>query len=232
MPDYVVPAPPQPSLAVRGTQARFPVRRIHCVGRNFAEHAREMGATIDRGQPVFFAKPADAVLPGGGPMPYPSATADLHHEVELVVALAGGGPGVIAAQDALGHVYGYGVGLDLTRRDLQAVAKDRRLPWDVAKGFDRSAPVSELVPVAEAGHDFSRRLWLEVNGDLRQAAPLSDMVWGVAEIIHELSKLYELAAGDLIFMGTPSGVAALRPGDRFRAGVDGLASLDGEILPR
>lgn len=231
MSDYVIPAPPQPSLAVRGTRARFPVRRIFCVGRNFADHAREMGASIDRGQPVFFTKPADAVLPGGGPMAYPLATTDLHHEVELVVALGQGSSGVVPADSALDHVFGYGVGLDLTRRDLQALAKERRLPWDVAKGFDQSAPTSELVPVTEAGHDFGRRLWLEVNGDLRQAAPLSDMVWGVAEIIHELSRLFVLKPGDLIFMGTPAGVAALKPGDRFRAGVDGLASLDGEILP-
>ncbi len=227
---YVIPPSPIPSLSIRASVDRFPVHRIYCVGRNFADHAKEMGATIDPGTPVFFAKPADAIVPGGGLIPYPPGTNDLHHEVELVVALGRDAGGVIAPQRALDLVYGYSVGLDLTRRDLQARAKAKGLPWDIAKGFDHSAPLGELVPVAETGHDFSRRLWLEVNGELRQQAPLSDMVWGVADILHELSQLFALRAGDLVFMGTPAGVAALQPGDRFRAGIDGWVELAGEIV--
>ena len=227
---YVFAPQPIPTLPVAGSTQLFPVHRIYCVGRNFAEHAREMGAEVPRGTPVFFMKPADAVLTSGG-VAYPSATADLHHEVELVVALGGDATGEVAADAALDLVFGYGVGLDLTRRDLQAQAKDKRLPWDIAKGFDNSAPMSALVPVAASGHDFSRRLWLEVNGSLRQQAALSDMIFSVADIIHELSKLFALKAGDLIFMGTPAGVAALQRGDRFRAGVDGLVEFSARISP-
>jgi fumarylpyruvate hydrolase len=225
----VFPVPAPACLPVRGSDALFPVRRIYCVGRNFAEHAKEMGATVDRGNPVFFMKPADAIVPGGGRVPYPSGTRDLHHEVELVVALGRDANGEVATADAMGLVFGYGVGLDLTRRDLQAAAKAKGLPWDTSKGFDHSAPASELVPVAAAGDVFSRRLWLEVNGELRQQSGLGDMVFSVAEVIHELSKLYALKAGDLVFMGTPSGVAALLPGDRFRAGVDQLVEFAGHI---
>lgn len=182
---------------------------------------------VDKGQPVFFLKPADAVVPGGGLMPYPRGTGNLHHEVELVVALGRGAAGAVAEADALDLVFGYGVGLDLTRRDLQAAAKQRGLPWDTAKGFDRSAPVSELVPAAQAGHDFDRRIWLEVNGERRQDASLREMIFGVPEILHALSELFDLAAGDLIFMGTPAGVGPLRPGDRFRAAIDGLVEFEG-----
>lgn len=224
---YIVPAPAIPCLAVRGEAARFPVHRIYCVGRNFAEHAKEMGASVERGTPTFFMKPADAVVPGGGDMPFPRGTADLHHEVELVVALGRDADGEVPLASAFDLVFGYGVGLDLTRRDLQAIAKDKRLPWDTAKGFDRSAPVSEIVPAAEAGAIAQRRLWLEVNGELRQQATLDRMVFGVAEVIQALSTLYDLKAGDLVFMGTPAGVAALRPGDRFRAGIDGLVEFAG-----
>ena len=225
----VIPVPAPTCLPVRGTGALFPVRRIYCVGRNFAEHAREMGAAVDRGNPVFFMKPADAIVAGGGRVPYPSGTRDLHHEVELVVALGRDADGEVAAADAMALVFGYGVGLDLTRRDLQAAAKAKGLPWDTAKGFDHSAPASELVPAAAAGDVFTRRLWLEVNGAIRQQSGLDDMVFSVADVIHELSKLYALKAGDLVFMGTPAGVAALQPGDRFRAGVDGLVEFAGHI---
>ena len=225
----VIPVPAPTCLPVRGTGALFPVRRIYCVGRNFADHAKEMGATVDRGNPVFFMKPADAIVPGGGRVPYPSGTRDLHHEVELVVALGRDADGEVATADALALVFGYGVGLDLTRRDLQAAAKAKGLPWDTSKGFDHSAPASELVPVAAAGDVFTRRLWLEVNGELRQQSGLDDMVFSVADVIHELSKLYARKAGDLVFMGTPSGVAALQPGDRFRAGVEGLVEFTGHI---
>ena len=229
MPDFVFPPAPAAWVPVAGSAARFPVHRIYCVGRNFADHAREMGAEVERGTPVFFMKPADAVVIDGE-VPYPTATGDLHHEVELVVAIGRDSAGLVAKDHALDFVYGYCVGLDLTRRDLQARAKDKRLPWDTAKGFDASAPLAAIVPVAVAGHDFTRRLWLEVNGVVRQQASLSDMIFGVADIIHELSALFALRAGDLVFMGTPSGVAALAPGDRFRAGIDGLGEFSGRIV--
>ena len=230
MTDYLIPPPPVASLSVSGSAARFPVHRIYCVGRNFAEHAKEMGAEVPaRGTPVFFMKPADAIVADGGNVAYPTATQELHHEVELVVALGRDADGVIAVGTALDMVFGYGVGLDLTRRDLQALAKDKRLPWDISKGFDASAPCSTLVPVETAGQVSTQRLWLEINGELRQQSPLSDMVFGVDEIIHELSKLFALKAGDLIFMGTPAGVAALQRGDRFRAGVDGITEFSGRM---
>ena len=229
MSDFVFPPAPMASVPVAGSSARFPVHRIYCVGRNFAEHAREMGADVERGTPMFFMKPADAVVTDGV-VPYPTMTDDLHHEVELVVAIGRDCEGVVAREQALDYVYGYTVGLDLTRRDLQARAKDKRHPWDTAKGFDASAPLAPIVPVAVAGHDFSRRLWLEVNGAIRQQAPLTDMIFSVADVLHELSALFALRAGDLVFMGTPSGVAALARGDHFRAGIDGLAEFSGRIL--
>jgi 2-keto-4-pentenoate hydratase/2-oxohepta-3-ene-1,7-dioic acid hydratase in catechol pathway len=226
MTDFVIPLPAPAAVPVAGTPARFPVHRIYCVGRNFADHAREMGAEPPpRGQPVFFMKPADAIHVAGD-VPYPTATADLHHEVELVVALGRDAGGVVAPGDALALVFGYTVGLDLTRRDLQAQAKDKRLPWDTAKGFDHSAPIAALVPGREVP---TGTLSLRVNGELRQQAPLSDMLFGVEDVIHELSKLFALRAGDLVFMGTPAGVAALVRGDAFEAAVDGLATLSGRI---
>jgi 2-keto-4-pentenoate hydratase/2-oxohepta-3-ene-1,7-dioic acid hydratase in catechol pathway len=214
---------------MRGEYSRFPVHRIYCVGRNFAEHAKEMGAEASKGTPVIFMKPGDAVVTDGR-VPYPAQTTDLHHEVELVVALGRDARGELSTEGALSLVYAYGVGLDLTRRDLQAGLKEKRLPWDIAKGFDASAPISALVPVLEAGELGDRRLWLEVNGSLRQQAPLSDMIFGVAEVLQHLARLYSLRAGDLVFMGTPSGVGALQRGDRFRAGIDGLVEFSGEIL--
>jgi len=223
------PAVPVPTLAIRGDVRRFAVHRIYCVGRNFAEHAREMGAPIDRGAPVFFAKPADAVLPGGGEQVFPRGTADLHHEVELVVAIGADALAPVGAGAAAQWVFGYAIGLDLTRRDLQAAAKAKGLPWDTAKGFDRSAPISEIVPAAACGELATRRLKLEVNGVIRQQALLGDMVWSVPEIIAELSRLFELRAGDLIFMGTPAGVAALEPGDSYHARIDDLLSLEGRF---
>ncbi len=225
----VVPVAAPVRLAVRGG-GTFPVRRIYCVGRNFADHAREMGAQAptskaDRGTPVFFAKPADAVVTRVD-VPYPSATADLHHEVELVVALgADAPPGVLAVEDAGSLVFGYAVGLDLTRRDLQAAAKAKGLPWDVAKGFDASAPVGELVPAAEVGALEGRTLSLHVNGVLRQTSTLDHLIWNVPEILHELSRLFALRAGDLVFLGTPAGVAALQPGDVCDAALDDVLAL-------
>jgi len=228
LPETVIPLPAPTLLPVRGGGA-FPVRRIYCVGRNFADHAAEMGASVDRGNPVFFHKPADAIVAGGGDVPYPSGTADLHHEVELVVALGRDADGVVPVDGAMALVFGYGVGLDLTRRDLQARAKAKGLPWDTAKGFDHSAPASELVPAAEAGDLDRRLLSLDVNGERRQQARLATMVFSVAEVINELSKLYALKAGDLVFMGTPAGVAALQHGDRFHAAIEGLVALQGRI---
>ena len=220
---------PVATVPLQGEHRRFPVHRIYCVGRNFAEHAREMGAEVAKGTPVIFMKPGDAVVTDGR-VPWPGQTNDLHHEVELVVALGGDAQGELSEEGALSLVYAYGVGLDLTRRDLQAELKEKRLPWDIAKGFDGSAPISALVPAAQAGELADRRLWLEVNGELRQQAPLSDMIFGVVEVLRHLARLYTLRAGDLVYMGTPSGVAALQPGDRFRAGIDGLVEFSGEIL--
>ncbi|MDH5834591.1 fumarylacetoacetate hydrolase family protein [Luteimonas kalidii] len=225
----VVPAAPVPRIPVRGG-GTFPVRRIYCVGRNFADHAREMGATApaskaERGTPVFFHKPADAIVTGDV-VDYPPATRDLHHEVELVVALGGDAPaGELAVEAAQALVFGYGIGLDLTRRDLQAAAKAKGLPWDIAKGFDQSAPVSELVPATELGPLAPRVLSLEVNGERRQQSSLDQLIWDVPEILHELSKLYALRAGDLVFMGTPAGVAALQPGDDCVARLDEVLEL-------
>jgi 2-keto-4-pentenoate hydratase/2-oxohepta-3-ene-1,7-dioic acid hydratase in catechol pathway len=230
----LIPTPAQARVPVRGG-GTFPVRRIYCVGRNFADHAREMGAVApaskaERGQPVFFLKPADAVVTGDADVPYPPGTGDLHHEVELVVALGRDAPaGVLALEDAQALVFAYAVGLDLTRRDLQAAAKAKGLPWDIGKGFDHSAPVSELVPAGQVPALSSLSLTLRVNGDVRQHGPLLDLIWNVADILHELSKLFALKAGDLVFMGTPAGVGPLLPGDTFVASLDGVAELRGRI---
>lgn len=231
----LIPTPAIPRLAVRGG-GTFPVRRIYCVGRNYADHAREMGATpadqAARGRPMFFAKPADAIVPGNhGPVPYPSATDNLHHEVELVVALGrDADAGVVSVEQAPSLVLAYGVGLDLTRRDLQTQAKAAGAPWDIAKGFDHSAPVSELVLASEVGELGARAISLTVNEQVRQSSSLDNMIWNVAEIIHELSQLYALKAGDLIMMGTPAGVGALQRGDRFDARIDGIGQRSGQIV--
>ena len=231
----VIPAPATPRVPVRGG-GTFPVRRIYCVGRNFADHAREMGAAApaskaERGQPVFFCKPADALVTDGR-VPYPPGTQDLHHEVELVVALGQDAPaGELAIEDAAALVFGYGIGLDLTRRDLQAAAKAKGLPWDTGKSFDDAAPISTLIPADEIGDLASRTLSLKVNGALRQQSTLDMLIWDVAEILHELSKLYALKAGDLVFMGTPAGVAALQPGDVCEGALDDLLRLDCRIAP-
>jgi fumarylpyruvate hydrolase len=232
MPQYTFAPVPVASVPLQGEYSRFPVHRIYCVGRNFAEHAKEMGAPVaaEKGTPVIFMKPGDAIVTDGH-VPYPTQTSELHHEVELVVAIGRDARGELSEAEALSLVYAYGVGLDLTRRDLQAALKDKRLPWDISKGFDASAPISALVPVAQAGELGDRRLWLEVNNELRQQAPLSDMIFGVVEVLQHLARLYSLRAGDLVYMGTPSGVAALQRGDRFRAGIDGLVEFSGEILP-
>lgn len=236
----VIAAPATPRVPVRSEGASsnrtFPVRRIYCVGRNFADHAREMGAAApaskaERGTPVFFLKPADAIVTDGE-VAYPPGTNDLHHEVELVVALGRDAPhGVLDPTEAQSLVFGYGVGLDLTRRDLQAAAKAKGLPWDTGKAFDASAPVSELVPAKAVGALAPRTLSLAVNGELRQRSRLDQLIWDVPEILHELSKLYALRAGDLVFMGTPAGVAALQPGDACEARLDDVIALHCRILP-
>ena len=226
---YLFDPPSVPSLPIADSEQRFPVHRIYCIGRNYAEHAKEMGAqVVSRANPVFFMKPADATVPEGGDIPYPSATHELHHEVEMVVALAKGGRDIVASR-ALDRVFGYGVGLDLTRRDLQAAMKAKGLPWDVAKGFDASAPVSALRAASEIGHPSHARLSLAVNAELRQDIDIADMIFPVADIIAELSKLFELKPGDLIFAGTPAGVGPLVRGDRFRAELAGIATLEGRI---
>jgi fumarylpyruvate hydrolase len=223
MSSYVFPAPPQASLAVEGSDARFPIRRVFCVGRNYAEHALEMGGDPNREPPFFFAKPADAVIPAQGEVPYPTLTSDLHHEIELVAAIGTGGDN-ISPDNALSHVWGYGVGVDLTRRDLQAVAKKQGRPWDWAKGFDASAPCTPLTPVATSGHPARGRIWINVNGQPRQEGDLAAQIWPVADVISYLSQSVTLQPGDLILTGTPAGVAALQPGDKVEGGVDGLAS--------
>lgn len=218
-----------PTIPVAGTDLRFPVHRIYCIGRNYADHAQEMGSTADRMNPIFFNKPSDAIVIDNGDVPYPPGTTQLHHEVEMIVALATGGRD-IPVDHALEKIYGYGVGLDLTRRDLQSIAKAKGNPWDTAKGFDHSAPVSALHRVSEIGHPGNSRLSLRVNDQLRQQTETDSMLFSTAEIIHELSKLYELKSGDLIFTGTPAGVALLDRGDRFVAELDGVAVLEGRII--
>jgi len=225
---YVIPPPGQPSVEVKGTADRFPVRRIFCVGRNYAAHAREMG-NDDREPPFFFTKPADAVVANHSTVPYPSRTSNFHHEVELVVALGAGGANVPAAR-ASSLIYGYAVGIDLTRRDLQSDARDHGRPWDVSKGFDASAPIAAIRPVAAGGLIESGRIWLTVNGKPKQDADVAEMTWKVPEIIAELSTLFELAAGDILFTGTPAGVGPLVKGDAIEAGIDGLETLTTRIV--
>jgi len=232
MTDYAFTPPALPSLAIFGSSERFPIRRVFCVGRNYAAHAREMGSNPDREPPFFFTKPADAVVPTEGALPYPPATQDLHHEIELVVALRSGGAD-IPADEALAKVWGYGVGLDLTRRDLQAAAKENGRPWDMAKGFDASAPCSPLRPVSAFGHPSEDAcIRISVNGTVRQDGTLDEMIWPIPDIISHLSKLVTLAPGDLIFTGTPSGVGALKPGDRVHGEIAGVDEFDLEVVEK
>ena len=226
--EYVIPPPPLPSLAVRGSERCFPVHRIYCVGRNYAAHAIEMGHDPDREPPFFFQKNPDNLLMDGE-FPYPDKTEDLHFELELVVALETGGKN-IPEKRALECVYGYAVGLDMTRRDLQGQAKKMGRPWEVGKAFDFSAPCSEIVPSAAIGHPHSGAVWLEVNGERRQSGDLNQMIWKVPEIIACLSGLFTLAPGDLIFSGTPAGVGAVRRGDSLHGGVDGVGELRIKVM--
>jgi fumarylpyruvate hydrolase len=221
--------PPQPpAVAIEGG-GRFPVRRIYCVGLNYADHIREFGRDPGSSPPVFFMKPADAVVANGAAIPYPPRTADFHHEIELVVAIGRAGLR-LTPEAALGHVFGYAAGNDLTRRDLQRAAKERGEPWDISKGFDHSAPVAAIRP-ASRGHLSRGRIWLTVNGERRQESDLTRMIIGVPRLIAELSTLYRLEPGDLIFTGTPAGVGPLKPGDRLEGGIEGLEVLRNTIAP-
>ncbi len=213
-----------PAVEVQDSAERFPVHRIYCVGRNYAAHAREMGNDPTREPPFFFSKPADAIVPNNTTIPYPPRTHNLHHEIELVVAIGTGGAN-ISTTTALDHVYGYAVGNDLTRRDLQSAARDKGLPWDTSKGFDRSAAIAAIRPVSTEGHISRGAIWLKVNDDLKQQGDIADLIWSVPEIIAELSSLFELVPGDLVYTGTPAGVGAIKSGDRMEGGIAGLQTL-------
>ena len=227
--DYVIPAPAVVSLDVEGSSARFPVNRIFCVGRNYAEHAREMGHDPNKEAPFFFMKPSTAIVTDGGDFPYPSLSKDVHHEMEMVVAIGKGGSNISSAK-ALEHVYGYGVGLDMTRRDLQGEAKKMGRPWDTGKAFDYSAPCSALLPAAKIGHPSTGEIVLEVNGEVRQKSDLSQLIWNVPDTIAFLSTLFELQPGDLIYSGTPAGVAAVKKGDVMTGRVAGVGSISVKVV--
>jgi len=226
---FVIPAPPTPALDVVGTDAKFPVRRIYCVGRNYAEHAREMGHDPTREAPFFFQKPGDALLVNGGDFPYPAKSSDVHFEIELVVALGKGGKD-IAAANALDHVFGYAVGIDMTRRDLQGEAKKLGRPWEVGKAFEHSAPCSAVVPASRIGHPAKGAIWLTVNGEPRQRGDLAQLIWSIPEALAHLSSYFTLAPGDLLFTGTPAGVGPVKPGDRLRGGVDGVGEIEVRVV--
>jgi fumarylpyruvate hydrolase len=228
-PRYAIDPPPRPAIAVAGSDLWFPVRRVWCVGRNYLEHVREMGQD-ERAPPFFFAKPPDALVPDGSPIPYPALTKDLHFEVELVVALKSGGRDV-APQRALDLVYGYAAGIDLTRRDLQIAAREVKRPWEIGKAFDHSAPCGALRPAAQIGHPKQGRIRLSVNGKVRQDGDLDQLIWSVPEIIAKLSQQVALAAGDVIFTGTPSGVGAAVAGDKLEAEIAGVGKLTVTIVP-
>ncbi len=227
---YVFDAPEQASLAVQGSQDRFPVRRIFCVGRNYEAHAREMGNDPDREPPFFFTKPADAALDTPCTIAYPPLTSDLHYEIELVIAIGKAGRNV-AETEVMDHVWGASVGIDLTRRDLQADAKKTRRPWDWAKAFDHSAPIAPIKPIVDVPSVDTGRIWLAVNGEVRQDADLADLIWSVREHLATLSQGVALAPGDIVMTGTPAGVGAVVPGDVITGGVDGIAQLQVTIGP-
>ncbi|MCV2876849.1 fumarylacetoacetate hydrolase family protein [Rhodobacteraceae bacterium XHP0102] len=227
MPEFVIPAPPQACLPVT-TGRQFPVRRVYCIGRNYAAHAIEMGHDPDREPPFFFQKNPDS-LTATGRFAYPPQTADVHHEIEMLVALQSGGRD-IAPEDALSHVWGYGVALDMTRRDLQGEAKKLGRPWEIGKSFEGSAPISPLMPVTQTGHPQKGEITLHVNGAPRQSGDLAQMIWKTPEIICYLSRYFELAAGDVILTGTPAGVGPVQRGDVMEGRVAGLAPLRVEVI--
>jgi len=222
---------PRSSLAVRGSAARFPVRRIYCIGRNYLAHIREMGEADERDPPIFFQKPSDSIVEEGVPVPYPSGTADYQYEAELVAAIGRAGED-IAAEQAHAHVFGYAVGLEMTRRDLQRAAAKAGQPWENGKAFDHSSPCSAIVPAATCGHPRSGALLLSVNGELKQKTDLSQLIWNVPEIVANLSRLYRLMPGDLIYTGTPDGVGPVLPGDRLEASVAGVGVFRAVICAR
>ena len=227
--EYVIEPPETASLAVAGTDMRFPVRRIYCVGRNYAAHAREMGHDPGREPPFFFQKNPDALLESGSRFPYPTASRNVHFEIELVCAIGTGGAGIVAS-DALKHVWGYAVGIDMTRRDLQGAAKKLGRPWEVGKSFEHSAPCSQVHPVSATGHPDEGRIWLDVNGETRQDGNMNELIWSVPEIIEQLAVLFTLAPGDLIFTGTPAGVGEVSRGDVLTGGVQGVDEIEVEVI--
>ena len=231
MTGYAFPPQPIPSVAIAGEAVRFPVRRVFCVGRNYAAHAREMGRDPDREPPFFFTKPADAVVDSGATIPYPPDTSNLHYEIELVVALGAGGVDV-PVETALDLVWGYGAGIDLTRRDLQLEARDKGRPWDWGKAFDLSAPIAPLRRAAVVGHPVAGRIWLAVNGAVKQDADLGELIWPVRDVISILSRSMTLRPGDIIMTGTPAGVGAIVPGDHLTGGVEGVEDIAITIAER
>lgn len=218
----------RPTVEVQGSDDRFSVHRIYCVGRNYEAHAREMGTDPDRDPPFFFTKPADAVVANGQPVPYPLRTENFHHEIELVIAIGKDGVNIPLDQ-AEGHIYGYAVGNDLTRRDLQLDARGTGRPWDTGKAFDQSAPISAIYPVSSHGHIREGDIWIKVNGEVKQTADIKDLIWDVPEIVAELSTLFELKAGDLIYTGTPAGVGAVQRGDVMEGFIAGLGTLTNKV---
>ncbi len=221
---FILPPPPVPSVAVAGTDARFPVRRIFCVGRNYAAHAREMGRDPDREPPFFFLKPSDTVVDDGATVPYPPETENFHYEIELVIAIGKGGNN-IPIEQALDHVFGYAVGIDLTRRDLQLQAREQGRPWDWGKGFDLSAPIAPLRRAEEVGHPSSGRIWLAVDGQVKQDSDIAKLIWPVPDIISIVSRSMELRPGDLIMTGTPEGVGPVKRGEVMTGGIDGIGAI-------
>ena len=229
MTNYIFEPSVRAILPIRGSDERFPVRRVYCVGRNYAAHTIEMGGDPDREVPFFFQKNPDDLLTGGADFPYPDKSNDVHHEIEMIVALHKGGVN-IPLEAALDHVWGYGVALDMTRRDLQGECKKAGRPWEIGKAFDHSAPASELVPVSEAGHPTDGAIWLKVNGEIRQQGDLNQMIWKVPEMIAYLSGLFTLAPGDLILSGTPSGVGPVERGDQLDGHIDGVGDLHCKVV--
>ncbi|WP_281301031.1 MULTISPECIES: fumarylacetoacetate hydrolase family protein [unclassified Iodidimonas] len=226
---YVFTPPAIPSVEVSGTLERFPVHRIYCVGRNYAAHAREMGKDPERDPPFFFSKPNDTIVPNGASVAYPPETSNLHHEIELVVAIGKGGQN-IPREKAHEHIFGYAVGNDLTRRDLQLEARDKGRPWDTGKGFDQSAPITAIRRASDIGHPEKGRIWISVNDQIKQDGDLSELIWSVTEIVSILSGLFKLQPGDLIFTGTPAGVGPVERGDVMTGGVEGVGELSTRIL--
>jgi fumarylpyruvate hydrolase len=227
--NYVFAPPATVSVGVVGESARYPVRRIYCVGRNYAEHAREMGHDPDRELPFFFQKNPDNLVLDNKDFPYPTMTSNLHHEIELVVAMGQGGRDIQAA-NALAHVYGYALGIDLTRRDLQNEAKKTGRPWEIGKAFEHSAPMTDITPATKTGHLSKGAIWLKVNGEVRQQSDLTQLIWNIPEIIAHLSAIFELRAGDLIMTGTPAGVAAVKPGDVMEGFCEGVGTIITKVV--